>query len=127
LRSATHLTTGIVTTGQEERSRAQNTRSAFGKMAKLLVARVIGDQRRARWPANSETIRTYHKPDNRVVDHDSGFRQSYDVVVTDQDLSGMIEARHAICLAKASRAGTATAARALWKGASLRSPTLPLV
>lgn len=89
----THIETDIVTTGQEQRSREQNTRDAFGKMVKLLVARVVGDQRKARWPSNPETIRTYHEPDNRVVDKASGLQQPYDVVVDGRDLSRMIEAR----------------------------------
>lgn len=94
----THLATGIMTTGQEQRSREQNQRDAFNKMASLLVARVIGDQRKARWPGNNETIRTYHEPDNRVVDHLSRLQQPYDVVVGDRDLSRMIEARAAAAI-----------------------------
>jgi peptide chain release factor 1 len=95
----THVATGIVTTGQEQRSREQNQRDAFQKMAKLLVARALGDQRKARWPGNSETIRTYHEPDNRVVDYASRFQQPYDVVVGGRDLSRMIEARLAVKVA----------------------------
>jgi peptide chain release factor 1 len=89
----THLDTGIVTTGQEQRSRDQNQRDAFKKMVSLLVAKVVGDQRKARWPGSDETVRTYHEPDNRVVDHLSRLQQPYDVVVGDRDLSRMIEAR----------------------------------
>lgn len=88
-----HISTGIITTGQEQRSREQNLRDAFGKMTKLLVDRIIGDRRKARWPSSSETIRTYHEPDNRVVDHFSRHQQPYDVVVGKRDLSEMIEAR----------------------------------
>jgi len=90
-----HIDTGIMTTGQEQRSREQNTRDAFTKMATLLVARVLGDQRKARWPGNNETIRTYHEPDNRVVDHLSRLQQPYEIVVGNRDLSRMIEARAA--------------------------------
>jgi protein subunit release factor A len=94
----THTETGIVTTGQEQRSRAQNLRDAFKKMTDLLVAQVMGDQRKARWPASAETIRTYHEPDNRVVDHLSRKQQPYDVVIGNKDLSQMIEARREACL-----------------------------
>jgi protein subunit release factor A len=89
----THLESGIVTRGQEQRSREQNLRDAFGKMAKVLVARFLGDQRRARWPSNPEIIRTYHEPDNRVKCHASGSVQEYSAVVGSGDLSRMIEAR----------------------------------
>jgi peptide chain release factor 1 len=91
----THIETGIVTTGQNQRSREANTKEAFHKMADLLVKRVLGDQRKARWPGNDETIRTYHAPDNRVVDHLSGFRQPYGVVIGCKQLDEMIEARRA--------------------------------
>ena len=89
----THMDTGTVTTGQEQRSREQNLRDAFRKMAKLLVDRFLGDQRKARWPGNNETIRTYHEPDNRVIDRISRMEQPYDDVVGKRDLSQMIEAR----------------------------------
>jgi peptide chain release factor 1 len=96
----THLESGIVTTGQEQRSLDQNKRDAFAKMADLLVKRAIGDQRKARWPGNMKIIRTYHEPDNRVVDHASKERQPYTVVVGGRDLARMIIARHSamICL-----------------------------
>jgi len=64
-----HIATGIMTVGQEQHSREQNMRDAFRKMTSLLVDRVRGDQRKARWPATDETVRIYHEPDNRVVDH----------------------------------------------------------
>jgi protein subunit release factor A len=89
----THTETGIVTTGQEQRSREQNLRDAFRKMADHLVKRFLGDQKKARWPSSTETVRTYHEPDNRVVDHLSRLQQPYDVVVGGRDLSRMIEAR----------------------------------
>lgn len=96
----THLDTGIVTTGQEQRSREQNLRDAFKKMATRLVNCVLGDQRKARWPAADDTVRTYHEPDNRVVDHLSGEQQPYAIVVGKRDLSRMIEARLGAALVK---------------------------
>jgi protein subunit release factor A len=88
-----HIATGIMTTGQEQRSREQNMRDAFRKMAALLVERVRGDDRRARYPSTDEIVRTYHEPDNRVVDHLSREQQPYTVVVGNRDLSRMIAAR----------------------------------
>lgn len=89
----THVKTGIVTTGQEQRSREQNLRSAFKKMAKLLIDKVLGDTRRERWPGSDEVIRTYHEPDNRVVDKLSREQLSYGVVVHGNGIERMIEAR----------------------------------
>lgn len=38
-------------------------------------------------------VRTYHQPDNRVLDHVSGRTMSWDAVVRKNDLGPMIEAR----------------------------------
>jgi protein subunit release factor A len=102
----THIETSTVTTGQEQRSREQNLRDAFKKMSTLLVSRALGDQRKRRWPGNPETIRTYHEPDNRVVDHLSREQQPYDIVVGGRDLSRMIEARLHACLIDRAIAAT---------------------
>lgn len=89
----THIPTGITTTGQEERDRPANQKSAFRKMVPLLVKHYLGKQARERFPGNPETIRTYHAVDNRVVDHASGLRRQYSDVVESRDLSEMIDAR----------------------------------
>jgi protein subunit release factor A len=46
-----------------------------------------------RWQAGSERIRTYHEPDNRIVDHASGFTDSWTNVVVKNDIEPMILAR----------------------------------
>jgi protein subunit release factor A len=48
--------------------------------------------------AGNERIRTYHEPDNRVVDHISGFTDTYTNVIGKTYIDEMVEAR-----AKASR------------------------
>lgn len=93
-----HLPTGLMTTGQEQRSREQNQRDAFRKMARLLVERHLGESQRERYPQNVQTIRTYHEPDNRVVDHASRLQLPYQLVVGKRDLSEMIEARRGAIL-----------------------------
>lgn len=90
----THIPTGITTVSQTHRDRPSNQRDAFRAMANLLVKHWMGEERRARWPGNSETIRTYHEPDNRVVDKASGVQRPYTAVVGDKDLSEMIAARN---------------------------------
>ena len=97
----THIPTGIMTTGQTERDRPSNLRKAFAKMVPLLVKHWMGEQRRERWPSNPKTIRTYHEPDNRVMDHASGLQRPYSLVVSKRDLSAMIEARKRALLAAA--------------------------
>ena len=89
----THIKTGITTTGQEARDRPTNFRVAFRKMADLLVKHWLGEDRRARWPGNPETIRAYHGVDNRVLDKASGLRQTYSEVVGAGNLGAMIDAR----------------------------------
>ncbi len=86
----THLESGFVETGQNSRERSTNQRDAFTKLAKRVIAfyhialvKEISDER----------IRTYHEPRNTVTDHASGLTQEYKRVVTDADLTNMIEAR----------------------------------
>lgn len=98
----THIPTGIMTTGTEQRDRLSNQRSAFRKMAELLKKHWLGEQRKARFPGNPETIRTYHEPDNRVVDHESGVRRTYTEVVDKSDISDMAEARRMALMQKAA-------------------------
>jgi protein subunit release factor A len=46
-----------------------------------------------RFQAGTERIRTYHEPDNRVVDHASGLTDSWTNVVTKGDMEPVIMAR----------------------------------
>lgn len=95
-----HIASGIMTTGQENRDRVSNQRSAFKKMVPLLMKHWMGERTRLRWPSNSETIRVYHEPDNRVQDHASGLQRQYSEVVGKRDLSEMIDARRDAMLTK---------------------------
>ena len=96
----THIPTGITVTAQTERDRPSNQRNAFRRLADLLVAHWLGDQRKARYGAGDETVRTYHEPDNRVTDHASGKRQTYGEVVDKCDIAEMVDARR-FAMAKA--------------------------
>jgi protein subunit release factor A len=46
-----------------------------------------------RWQAGSERIRTYHEPDNRVVDHASDLTDSWTNVIIKGDIEPVILAR----------------------------------
>lgn len=88
---ATHLPTGIKATSSM-RSQHQSKRNA----KKVLMARLTAYYVQLYTPKkviNEERVRTYHEPDNRVVDHLSGLQQEYRYVVDKNHLDDMIEAR----------------------------------
>lgn len=89
----THIETGTQATCQDHRERSRNLRDAFQVLVERLrpwiERRVNGD--RPEYNPQTDTIRTYHIADNRVKDHESGLRQTWDEV--EKDLSNMIEAR----------------------------------
>lgn len=87
-----HKDSGLMTTGQEHRERPRNLQSAFKRLIPRLVAHYVRQQDRERYSA-TETVRTYHEPDNRVKDHASGLVLPYEQVVGKKSLSEMIDAR----------------------------------
>lgn len=74
------------------KSQGQNKKEAFQKLGQkiLLHHKKLDALERIR-EKTEDTIRTYHKVENRVKDHESGFRQSYDEVM--DDIEPMIQAR----------------------------------
>lgn len=88
---AKHIPTGI-TANSTLKSQHQNRRAARA----VLIARVIDHYRKLYTPEreiNTERIRTYHEPDNRVIDHASGLQLPYTYVVEKGRLDEMIDAR----------------------------------
>lgn len=86
-----HLPTGLTTVGQRQRSREQNFKDAFGRLATKIVSTVIDSTNKR---GDDETvIRTYHQPDNRVKDVASGITMSYRAIVEKLDIGPMILAR----------------------------------
>ena len=85
---ATHLPTGIKATASM-RSQHQSKKMAL----KVLMARVAAHFEKPieRYRASDERIRTYHEPDNRVVDHRSGKQFSFRQTVGKGDISTIIE------------------------------------
>lgn len=84
-----HRESGLSATAREFKSQRQNRKAAFQRLAKKLLAWVIGTQERSAMP--TETVRTYHAVENRVKDHGSGLVQPYSHVLDDP--SDMIKAR----------------------------------
>lgn len=86
----THIETGLRAQGTESRERTANQRTAFTRLAKLLIAKdAVKNERRT----DSETIRNYHGVRNEVHDKASGLKRLYSDVVDGADLSEMIDAR----------------------------------
>lgn len=88
-----HIESGLMTTGQAERSRSQNFSAAFQKMGQMLLDHYHGRAAKARNAAGNRVIRTYHEADDRVVDHDTGARYSYRQTVGKGRLHEVIEDR----------------------------------
>ena len=88
----THIESGITVNGTESRSRVENQRTAFTKLAKLVINWYRAKEDTDRNISN-EVIRNYHAERNEVHDKASGLKKSYKEVVIGADLSEMIEAR----------------------------------
>ena len=87
----THLETGLRAQGTESRDRVSNQRAAFTRLAKLIISYYSSDEpTRRKW---DKTIRNYHQVRNEVHDKASGLKRPYKDVVSDGNLSEMIEAR----------------------------------
>lgn len=86
-----HEPTGITANGTSSRSREDNKRNAY-IICKARVERSFHKDVE-RFLAGTERIRTYHEPDNRVVDHASGAVDTYQNVVTKGNIDDMVEAR----------------------------------
>lgn len=89
----THKTTGISAQCQEFRSKEQNTKRAFRRLAKKLVPLMKQEIKKARFEAGTNRIRTYHEPQARVTDHRVKDKQwTYEGVLYGNDLGKIIDA-----------------------------------
>lgn len=86
-----HEPTGITANGANSRSREENKLAAYTVCRSRVMAHFHKD--RPREQAGTERIRTYHEPDNRVLDHASGETDTYTNVVLKGDMESMITAR----------------------------------
>jgi protein subunit release factor A len=64
----THIPTGTQSQCQDFRSRDQNLRTAFRRLADKLVPMMKREVTRERFAAGTERVRTYHEPRNVVKD-----------------------------------------------------------
>ena len=86
-----HEPTGIVANGTGSRSREDNKHAAYVTCRSRVMAHFHTDT--PRFQAGTERIRTYHEPDNRVVDHASGLTDSYTDVIIKGNIELMVQAR----------------------------------
>lgn len=86
-----HEPTGIVANGTSSRSRDDNKQSAYNTCRARVAAHFHKDKER--YLAGTERIRTYHEPDNRVVDHASGHTDTYQNVVIKGYIDEMVDER----------------------------------
>jgi peptide chain release factor 1 len=63
-----HTPTSLVGQSQDERSRVQNQKAAFRRLAAQLVPLMKREVQRERYAAGTERVRSYHEPDDRVTD-----------------------------------------------------------
>jgi protein subunit release factor B len=87
-----HVATGLKTQGTESRERPANQRTAFNRLSKLILAHFYADDPKIRIKAR-DTIRNYHGVRNEVHDKASGLKRPYKDIVTDGNISEMINAR----------------------------------
>lgn len=89
----THLETGLRAQETRYRERPANLKSAFTKLAKLILAHNAEPPEGRR--STSERVRNYHGVRNEVLDEASRLRMSYSEVVEGGNIGPMIEARAA--------------------------------
>lgn len=72
-----HIESGLSCTGQSYRERKRNFEDAFQRLGKKLLEHYHPKGTRERAP-HTDTIRTYNIAENRVTDHRSGQKVSWD-------------------------------------------------
>jgi len=87
----THIESGLSSECREHRTQKQNKKEAFRKLCDKLVKHYVKSD--VKVDINTNVIRTYNEPDNRVVDHDTGKKFSYKETVGKEKLDELIEHR----------------------------------
>ena len=96
-----HIDTGIRANGTSSRSREANKQAAFIECERRVKQLTHLDIERYR--ASSERVRTYHEPDNRVIDHKSGATDTYKNVVLSANIGNMIHERRLVFIDEQSK------------------------
>jgi len=95
----THIPTGIKANGALK-SQHRSRKAALKVLRSRLYAHYKALGAKERYAAGFERVRTYHEPNDRVVDHRTGKTWSYRRTVGKGDLSDVIE--HSVAAQEAS-------------------------
>ena len=87
-----HIESGLKAQGTESRERVANQRTAFNRLADMVISYYSPEVQKTRINA-TDTIRNYHAVRNEVHDKASGLKLTYKSTVIAGDLSEMIDAR----------------------------------
>ena len=87
----THDATGLSAEARDSKSQYQNKKSAFRKLAKMVLAHY--SQEDSKDHTNDEVIRTYNEHHNYVRDEKSGKKFSYKHTVGKNDISELVQTR----------------------------------
>lgn len=89
----THVPTGLRAQSQEERSQAQNLKTAWHRLCDQLLPLMKREAQRARYAAGDQRIRTYHEPRQQVTDVRLPDRHwGYDEVIDGRALDDIVAA-----------------------------------
>lgn len=87
-----HIATGLKAQGTESRERVVNQRTAFNRLASLILAHYYADDPEVRIKTQT-VIRNYHGVRNEVHDKASGLKMPYREIVQNKNIGPMLEAR----------------------------------
>jgi len=89
----TDIQTGLSAESREHRTQPMNKKAAFNKLVQKLIEHYDTKEKKERFPSGDKVIRTYHEPDDRVTDHDTGKRYSYRQTISKGEMDEMIDDR----------------------------------
>lgn len=84
-----HRLTGISAVGTGSKSRETNKKTALETCKRRVESTKKEDT--PRYQAGFQRVRTYHEPRNEVIDHRSGFKDTYKNVVEEGNLHNIID------------------------------------
>ena len=93
----THIESKLKSNGTSNKSRVANQREAFIDLTEKVIRYYYKEHEVERMDL-TEVIRNYNMKNNIVHDKSSGLKETYKNVVTDNNLSNMIETRRESCL-----------------------------
>ena len=93
----THIESGLTANGTSNKSRVSNQRDAFLAVTEKIMTWYHKEHEVLKMDL-TEVVRNYNMKNNVVHDRRSGFKQTYKEVVTDGDISDMMEERRKSCV-----------------------------